>query len=74
MAVGRENRARASKLSTRAPIMTHADIAARAYRLYTERGGGDGHDVDDWLQAERELVRERTQTSARPKLSKVEAA
>ena len=31
------------------------EIERRAYELYLERGGGDGHDVDDWVQAEREL-------------------
>ncbi len=30
-------------------------VAHRAYRLYRERGCLHGHDVDDWLQAEREL-------------------
>ena len=33
-------------------------IATRAYELYLERGGVDGGDVEDWLQAERDL-RER---------------
>ncbi|OLE80876.1 MAG: hypothetical protein AUF76_14030 [Acidobacteria bacterium 13_1_20CM_2_65_9] len=31
-------------------------IARRAYELFLERGGEDGHEVDDWLQAERELL------------------
>jgi hypothetical protein len=31
------------------------EIEVRAYQIYIERGGADGHDVDDWLQAEREL-------------------
>jgi hypothetical protein len=31
-------------------------VAARAYQLYLERGRTDGHDVDDWLQAEYELL------------------
>jgi hypothetical protein len=31
------------------------EIRARAYRRYLERGGGDGQDFDDWLEAEREL-------------------
>ena len=31
-------------------------IARRAYELFLERGGGHGHDLDDWLQAERELL------------------
>jgi hypothetical protein len=30
-------------------------IAQRAYELYCARGCGDGHDLDDWHQAEREL-------------------
>jgi hypothetical protein len=33
----------------------HDDIARRAYALYDARGREDGHDWDDWLQAEREL-------------------
>lgn len=35
--------------------ITHTDIARRAYDLYEQRGGEHGHDVDDWLQAAREL-------------------
>jgi hypothetical protein len=31
-------------------------IERRAYSLYLARGAEDGHDIDDWLQAERELV------------------
>jgi|RhiMetdeSRZDD1v2_1073273.scaffolds.fasta_scaffold2403363_1 DUF2934 family protein len=30
-------------------------VERRAYELYERRGRGDGHDWDDWLQAEREL-------------------
>ena len=33
---------------------TQEEIELRAYQIYVERGGTDGHDVDDWLQAERE--------------------
>jgi hypothetical protein len=33
-------------------------IARRAYEIYCDRGCEDGRDMDDWLQAEREL-RER---------------
>ena len=32
------------------------EIARLAYYLYEARGHGDGHDVDDWLEAERELT------------------
>jgi hypothetical protein len=32
------------------------DIAARAYELFLQRGGEHGHDRDDWLSAERQLL------------------
>jgi hypothetical protein len=32
------------------------EIELRAYDLYVERGGEDGHDVEDWLEAERQLL------------------
>ena len=32
------------------------EIARLAYLFYETRGRGDGHDVDDWLAAERELT------------------
>jgi hypothetical protein len=35
--------------------VTRDDVARRAYDLYLARGRADGHDVDDWLEAEREL-------------------
>jgi Protein of unknown function (DUF2934) len=35
--------------------VTNDDIARRAFELYRERGGQDGHAADDWLEAEREL-------------------
>ncbi len=38
------------------------DVARRAYELYVDRGREDGHDVDDWLQAERELGRRSSAT------------
>lgn len=31
------------------------DVARRAYELYEQRGAGEGHDWDDWFQAEQEL-------------------
>jgi hypothetical protein len=31
-------------------------IAARAYELYQKRGGRIGHELDDWLEAEREVL------------------
>jgi Protein of unknown function (DUF2934) len=42
-------------VSHSAPEVTRDAIARRAYEIYMGRGGADGHDLDDWLQAEREL-------------------
>lgn len=36
---------------------TNGEIARLAYHLYEARGRRDGHDVDDWVLAERELTR-----------------
>ncbi len=35
---------------------TDQEIAARAYQIYLERGRLGGHEIDDWLQAEYELM------------------
>jgi Protein of unknown function (DUF2934) len=32
------------------------EIRIRAYEFYLERGGEPGHELDDWLEAERELA------------------
>jgi hypothetical protein len=37
---------------------TPDEIAQRAYEIFQARGGEPGHDLDDWLQAESELLRE----------------
>jgi len=33
-------------------------IAARAYQLFLQRNQVHGHDVDDWLEAERSILTE----------------
>ena len=30
-------------------------VRRRAYQLFVERGGQPGHEVEDWLRAEREI-------------------
>jgi hypothetical protein len=34
----------------------HDEIAMRAFEIYLSRGGWPGRDVDDWLEAERQLL------------------
>jgi hypothetical protein len=43
-----------SPAAARASV-TEREIARRAYDLYLARGCEQGHDVEDWLQAERDL-------------------
>jgi len=38
---------------------TNEEIAQRAYELYLQRGSVPGHENDDWLQAEAELIEAR---------------
>ena len=37
-------------------IPAREEIAKRAYKIYWERGCQPGHEFDDWLQAEYELM------------------
>jgi hypothetical protein len=53
----------ASEPATRSESMASSpseeDIRLRAYQRYLERGGGHGMDFEDWLEAERELKRQK---------------
>ncbi|HEX4921347.1 MAG TPA: DUF2934 domain-containing protein [Candidatus Bathyarchaeia archaeon] len=39
-------------------------IRERAYELYEARGRGDGHDTEDWLQAETDLAEKKVRPIA----------
>jgi|tagenome__1003787_1003787.scaffolds.fasta_scaffold20489986_2 hypothetical protein len=43
--------------------ISEAEIARRAFEVYRARGGQHGRDLDDWLQAERELRTEPPQSA-----------
>src|SRR5215510_2812218 len=49
-------------------VITKDDVARRAYELFLTRGRAEGHDVEDWLEAERQLEAE----SMRPQVKKVQ--
>ena len=38
------------------PTALEEQIRLRAYELYEARGREDGHDLDDWLQAEADFL------------------
>jgi hypothetical protein len=42
--------------STNKRIPSKEAIERRAYEIYIERGTVEGHDVEDWLAAEEELM------------------
>ncbi len=46
----------------KSPHPTREEIELRAYQIFIERGGADGHDVDDWVQAEQELAEKYANT------------
>jgi len=37
--------------------LAHDDVARRAYELFLSRGQAHGRDLDDWLEAERQVRR-----------------
>ena len=39
-------------------------IRRRAYGLYEQRGRDEGHELDDWLQAESEVTQQKAKTVA----------
>ena len=51
-------------------------IRQRAYELYEQRGFEHGHDMDDWLQAEAQVMGKKPSSGADPstKTHKVAAA
>jgi hypothetical protein len=42
-------------------------IRARAHELFEQRGREEGHDVEDWLQAEAEVTKQQKQQTAKTK-------
>ncbi len=44
---------------------TEAEISARAFELYLQRGSVPGYELDDWLQAEAELVSQAVNAGGR---------
>jgi Protein of unknown function (DUF2934) len=50
-----KRKAAASKVT--AINVSHEEIARLAHRFWAERGGQHGHDAEDWLRAEQELLR-----------------
>ncbi len=46
------------------PAELEDEIRRRAYELYEQRGRVDGYDLDDWLQAEAEVLSVQSRKTA----------
>ena len=57
----------AAKPDTGSLELTEELIRERAYQLYEERGCEDGHDFDDWVRAEAEVMGKKAGDSATTK-------
>ena len=49
---------------TSEPQELEHQIRLRAQELYEARGREDGHELDDWLRAEAEIMQKRARTAA----------
>lgn len=54
--------------------LTEESIRLRAYGIYEQRGRQEGHDVEDWLQAEAEIFGEKADASEDKKENETEFA
>jgi len=58
----RSNSPSESNTETEAASQTLRDlIAVRAYEIFQSRGAVHGSDLEDWLQAEKEVLKQRSQ-------------
>lgn len=55
---------RSSTPTTDAQTELQEEIRRRAYELHEERGGGEGRELDDWLQAEAEVTQSMAKVKA----------
>ena len=53
-----------SNIAEQAPPAIEEQIRCRAYELYEKRGGADGQDLEDWLQAESEITGVKREAAA----------
>jgi len=55
---------RKSRTAKKAP--TQEEIQLRAYEIYLERRGAPGNELEDWVQAERELNEKYQRKPSKP--------
>ena len=55
---------KATNPTTESASHLQEQIRRRAYELYEQRGRNDGHDLNDWLQAELEMTQQTSKSIA----------
>jgi len=50
--------------TTESTVKLQEEVRRRAYEIYEQSGRGEGHDLDDWLQAESEIVQQVAKAAA----------
>jgi hypothetical protein len=56
-------RAEAQEQDRSLDLTREEKIRRRGYEIYLERGGEPGHDLEHWLQAERELTADQSKAA-----------
>jgi hypothetical protein len=65
--IGRSAPRSGQQIAERHP--THEEIELRAFQIYVGRGGAPGNDLEDWLQAEFELIKKYERTGQPAKVT-----
>lgn len=55
----------AATVTANSKAFLEEDVRSRAFELYEKRGREDGHEVDDWLSAEAELIEAAAKAAAK---------
>ncbi len=65
-------------MAARSVVESHLElekrIRARAHEIYLARGGAPGFELDDWLQAEREIMGNEPRNTAQDRATVVGSA
>jgi hypothetical protein len=53
-----------SNIAQQVSAAAEEQVRSRAYELYEQQGRADGHDLQDWLQAESEITSNKREAGA----------
>jgi hypothetical protein len=59
--MSRQKQISQSEIDSTFSIDPQEQVRRRAFEIYIQRGAQDGHQLDDWLQAEAEIISQQSQ-------------